>query len=80
MTFRGRVSGGVVILESGAELPEGTAVTVQPVETPPSTVADDQLYRLADLATRTGIPDLARNIDHYLYGHPKVSDAGQSSC
>jgi hypothetical protein len=77
MTLRGRVSSGVVVLEDGAQLPEGTLVTVQPVESPPKSAEDDALYRLADLAAHTGIPDLARNIDHYLYGHPKVSDAGQ---
>jgi hypothetical protein len=36
---------------------------------------EGQLYRLAELATPSGIPDLAVNIDHYLYGHPKVDDA-----
>lgn len=37
----------------------------------------DGLSRLADLAVPTGTADLAMNIDHYLYGHPKVSDARQ---
>jgi hypothetical protein len=74
MTIRGRFSGGVVILEGGAKLPEGTLVTVQPVEAP-QPVETDPLYQLDELAVSTGVQDLAQNIDHYLYGHPKVSDA-----
>jgi hypothetical protein len=74
MTYRGRVAGGVVVLEDGAQLPEGIAVTVEPVEEKTGPEGEDGLYRLADLAASTGIPDLAVNIDHYLYGHPKKSD------
>ncbi len=32
------------------------------------------LFRMLDMAGPTDIPDLSRNIDHYLYGHPKVND------
>jgi hypothetical protein len=35
---------------------------------------DDILFNMADYAVDTGIPDLTVNIDHYLYGHPKVTD------
>ena len=34
----------------------------------------DPAFDLTDLAIDTGIPDLARNIDHYLYGLPKQED------
>ena len=77
MTFEGTVQGGVVVLEPGAQLAEGTLVRVEPI----ATVASDQgqkafdIFRMGDLAVDTGIPDLATNIDHYLYGHPKVTDA-----
>ena len=77
MTYRGRVSNGMVVLEGNVRLPEGTAVKVEPVDTDTPADADDRLYRLGELAVPTGIPDLALNIDHYLYGHPKVSDAQQ---
>jgi hypothetical protein len=77
MTYRGKVRNGVVVLEAGVRLPEDMLVTVEPVEEAPSSGADDPLYRLAELAGPTGIPDLAMNIDSYLYGHPKVRDAGQ---
>lgn len=35
----------------------------------------DPLLRMIDFAVDTGIPDLAENADHYLYGHPKQSDS-----
>lgn len=72
MTYRGRVHGGVVVIDDGATLPEGTAVTIEAPAVIPAETADDPLYRLAELAVATGVPDLAVNIDHYLYGHPKV--------
>jgi hypothetical protein len=77
MVYHGQVQNGVVVLDDGVQLPEGTAVTVQTVQ-PPSVDegADDRVYRLGDLAGPTGVPDLAVNIDHYLYGHPKIDDAG----
>jgi hypothetical protein len=37
----------------------------------------DSIYNLADLAKPTGIPDLSQNIDHYLYGHPKVKNGAE---
>ena len=77
MMYRGLVTNGVVVLEGNVELPEGTAVQVEPVDTDTPGDADDRLYRLGELAVPTGIPDLALNIDHYLYSHPKVSDAQQ---
>ena len=35
---------------------------------------DDILFRMGEFAIDTGIPDLAVNVDHYLYGHPKATD------
>lgn len=75
MVYRGRIDHGVVVLDGDASLPEGMLVDIVPVETPAPSVAVDRLYRLHELATPSGIPDLALNIDHYLYGHPKVDDA-----
>ena len=76
MICRGRVSNGVVVLEGGTELPDGTAVVVHTVDTNKPVAVDDRLYRLGELAVPTGIPDLALNIDHYLYGHPKADSPG----
>lgn len=74
MTYRGKVTKGVVVLEAAAQLPDGTDVLVQPVEAKAPPAPDDRLFRMSELAVDTGIPDLATNIDHYLYGHPKVED------
>ena len=76
MSYNGTVKNGVVVLEPPANLPEGMTVRVEPVSKP--VVNDDELdpaWRIGELAKPTGIPDLAVNADHYLYGHPKVSDA-----
>jgi hypothetical protein len=74
MTYRGSIQNGVVVFEGKVTLPEGTVVEIHPVEAKEE--FDDPIYHLGDLAVPTGIPDLARNIDHYLYGHPK-QDHGQ---
>jgi hypothetical protein len=72
MTYRGAVKGGVVVLDAGLALPEGTVVSVEPLgSTAPEGDAEDELSRLGDLAVETGVSDLAVNADHYLYGHPK---------
>jgi len=36
--------------------------------------ADDPAADLTDIAIDTGIPDLATNIDYYLYGLPKQKE------
>ena len=78
MVYHGKVKDGTVVLDPGVELPEGAEVRVvlEPAgESQPSS-GDDPLSRMAELAVETGIPDLATNVDHYLYGHPKAGDAG----
>jgi hypothetical protein len=72
MTYRGRFKNGVVVLEGDAHLPEGTEVRVEPVAPQVNGEPEDLLFRMGDLAVNTGIPDLATNLDHYLYGHPKA--------
>ena len=80
MSYKGTVKNGVVVLQPGAHLPEGTMVTVEPATMPVSPSAlngapeEDPAVRMLDLAGPTGIPDLSINADHYLYGHPKVTD------
>jgi len=76
MSYKGTVKNGVVVLEPEAKLPEGTSVRVE--RDPKPAVRDEDLdpaWRIGELAKPTGIRDLAVNADHYLYGHPKVSDA-----
>jgi hypothetical protein len=67
MVYHGCIRNGVVVLEGDVRLAEGTAVTVE--------TSEDPIYRLSELAVPTGVPDLATNVDHYLYGHPKADDA-----
>jgi hypothetical protein len=74
MVYRGCVRNGAVVLENDVRLAEGTPVTVQTLDVPLLVAADDPIYRLGELAAPTGIADLATNIDHYLYGHPKATD------
>jgi hypothetical protein len=81
MSYKGTVRNGVVVLEPGASLPEGTPVKVEPEtwesvfpKAPLGPPEEDPAYRMAERAGPTGIPDLSINADHYLYGHPKVSD------
>lgn len=76
MTYRGRVKDGTIILYSGSQLPEGAIVRIELEAAESSKAVSDPLFRLTDLAGETGISDLATNIDHYLYGHPKAGDAG----
>lgn len=74
MVYQGCVRNGAVVLDHDVRLAEGTPVTVQIADVPLLAATDDPVYRLGDLAAPTGIADLATNIDHYLYGHPKVAD------
>ena len=76
MTYRGHVKNGVVVFDSPAPLPEGMPVVISLDETLLDIEGQpiDPAYLIGDLAVDTGIPDLGRNLDHYLYGHPKVDD------
>lgn len=76
MTYRGHVKGGVIVIDPTIPLPEGSEVTIELVETAIQPAADSEhpFLKMLDLAVDMGIPDLATNIDHYLYGHPKVTD------
>lgn len=77
MTYRGHIENGVVVFDAeDVPLPNGAVVEIVPVE-PRSAATEsdvDPVYRLYELALPSGIPDMARNVDHYLYGHPKVDD------
>ncbi len=78
--YRGTVENGVVVLENGTLLPEGTRVRVEPLgkdENVGWAGEDDPVFRMSDLAVDTGLADLASNVDHYLYGHPKANDGKQ---
>ncbi|MCG3197311.1 MAG: hypothetical protein GHCLOJNM_01796 [bacterium] len=71
MTYRGHVENGVVVLDEGAELPEGAVVEVDLPE------PEDQGESLRELFMRfsgvvKGYPsDFSENHDHYIHGTPK---------
>lgn len=60
--------------EGDVKLPDGTVVHVEAIEDPQGHHGD-RVYDLARLAGPTGVADLAMNVDHYLYGHPRAGDA-----
>ena len=72
MEYQGRIRNGVVVLEGGAALPEGTRVVVG-VRTPTKRAKSTLGKRLLKFAGKArGLPgDLAENHDHYLHGAPK---------
>ena len=74
MSLPGIVQNGVVVLEHGCPLPEGTRVDVIPKEGDGD--AAEQRPTLLGLLALAGAvddlpPDMARNHDHYLHGAPK---------
>jgi len=71
MTLSGTVQDGVVVLDNGHELAEGTRVEVLvPEPLKPASPLGDALLRHAGKAV--GLPeDCARQHDHYLHGTPK---------
>ena len=76
MTYRGKVRNGVVELPSDANLPEGAEVRVEVIESSRVDGERDSAYSIGELAVDTGVPDLSVNLDHWLYGHPKVRTDG----
>lgn len=79
MTYLGHVKQGKVILDGTAELTDGTRVEVRPIVKRPTgrvrkrSVKPAVTRGLLALAGKAkGLPrDAARNVEHYLYGHPK---------
>ncbi len=78
MSYRGKVNNGVIVLDDPKALPDGTEVTVVPVKSkskPTRKAKQPKKYRqrLMKYAGKAdGLPsDASRNLEHYLYGHPK---------
>ncbi len=70
MKYTGKVKDGVVVLDEPATLPDGATVTIELADAPSKTAPGENLMKYAGKAT--GLPvDASRNLDHYLYGHPK---------
>ncbi len=78
MTLLGHVRNGVVVLQDGNGLPEGTKVVVRALPAKTQNPKGKSRARKARRALLkhagkvTDLPsDAARNVDHYLYGHAK---------
>lgn len=73
MTYNGKVHNGVVVLDDGTKLAEGTRVRVEPLD--PADAEDvPTLYEQLEplVGSVEGLPpDMAANHDHYLHGLPK---------
>jgi hypothetical protein len=66
MTYRGRVKGGMVVLDVPTDLAEGTEVEVAPVASEQATTWAEVLKDV--IGEAEGLPaDSSRNHDHYLY-------------
>jgi hypothetical protein len=75
MVYHGVVRNGVVVLEKGAQLPEGTEVRLEPIAPSGGVAAGGPTLaeQFADIiGTVPDLPsDMAENHDHYLHGAPK---------
>jgi len=72
MELEGTVSNGVVVLDPGAEVPDGTRVRIVVPKAAPSTASPlgQRLLKLA--GTANDLPsDMAAQHDHYIHGMPK---------
>jgi hypothetical protein len=75
MVYLGKVKNGVVVLENGTGLPDGTDVRVEPVSREEGIAVDGLTLaeQFADvIGTVPELPaDMAAQHDHYLHGAPK---------
>ncbi|MHB1035721.1 MAG: hypothetical protein ACYC35_24450 [Pirellulales bacterium] len=75
MVYRGIVKNGVVVIEEGAKLPDGTEVRIEPLEQVEALPSEgptlvEQLRNV--IGTVPDLPpDMAEHHDHYLHGAPK---------
>jgi hypothetical protein len=75
MSYEGEIRNGVVVLDEGTPLAEGTRVRVEPVASV-TVPAGAPLLTLAEIVDQFPSdadwpPDYATQHDHYLYGTPK---------
>jgi hypothetical protein len=70
MIYRGHVKNGVVIFDEDAQLPDGTAEHVQPVEAAGRETLAERFQNVIGIVD--DLPaDMAQNHDHYLHATPK---------
>ena len=70
MVLKGTIKNGVVVLDGGPVLPDGTPVQVAVNTATPQDALGKRLMRFA--GTVTNLPsDMAEQHDHYLHGQPR---------
>jgi len=75
MTYMGYIRNGTVVLEQPVAWPDGSKVECILVQSAPPRKPEDHLFDdLMEFAGKaSGYPeDGSENVDHYLYGHPRV--------
>ena len=70
MVLKGTVKNGVVVLDEGPVLPDGTSVEVAVNTAAAEGAIGQRLMRFAGTVTNLP-PDMAEQHDHYLHGRPK---------
>lgn len=78
MVYRGRLKEGVIVLDDPSALPDGTEVTVRPLKNKLAEPAKNKpgpkvrqgIMKFAGQASGLSA-NASKNVDHYLYGHPK---------
>jgi hypothetical protein len=79
MSFEGSVQNGVVVLDNGQQLPDGTRVEVIVCDSPgKKSTLRDRLLELAGTVDNLP-PDMARNHDHYIHGAAKPHEKSLAS-
>jgi hypothetical protein len=68
-----RYRNGRIQLPDDFHLPEDTRVTIIVPDNSVHEATADSAYSIPELARDIGPEDLARNFEHYLYGHSKQS-------
>jgi hypothetical protein len=74
MVYDGTITNGAVVLDNGAEIPDGTRVKVLVPTEPPQPQPDEPTMKwmLKYAGKAVGLPaDMATQHDHYLHGTPK---------
>ncbi|MFZ1936738.1 MAG: hypothetical protein WCB27_16680 [Thermoguttaceae bacterium] len=72
MVYRGRVKNGVIELEMGPVLPDGTEVRVEPFSREEGRVAEAPTLAEQFADVIGAVPDMSARHDHYLHGAPAV--------
>jgi hypothetical protein len=70
MSYTGTVRNGVIVLDNGCPLPEGTRVRLEAVEPPAPEALGQRLLKFAGKAQGSPM-DMAARHDYYLHGQDR---------